>query len=500
KNNYVSFFGNKNETGDYSFLRDFPHGSVEILQLEGRQVDDEAMAEISRFRSLKKLVLRNTRITSRGMQHIGNLSNLEHLDLSRTNIRDEGAAHLEELKNLRHLNLDYTGVTERGLTHLAGLTELEELRLKDNRIGGLGFSALSHLTNLKELHMARCKLSDNDLVHLEGLSSLVELNLAFTQVSDQGLVHLSELNSLKNLDLRDTDVTEAGLEILKPLPSLLFVGTTNLGEQGVMDLMSEGGILPMKEHESSAPKVGIILSLASATQSPGQENPACYGNTLMRCSYLLSRNPNLYAILDPGTRGVGQLHAFLKRFGLADRTIDGSNLEELAQLDVIWSAYNPNVPDVVAKAIVESVRGGVGFMNTNGPLNAGKDETKIILNSLYGIEETDYTFKPQSEVPCTVINPHPILGDLQRGDVFRIKVPTGVHGHVDGTVLLRAPSGFDPYFAPLFTRTFGEGRVVVCQWRGDSSPTDTIKYGDFLIRCLNWAAKRPVDEKWISGN
>jgi hypothetical protein len=172
-----------------------------------------------------------------------------------------------------------------------------------------------------------------------------------------------------------------------------------------------------------------------------------------------------------------------------------TDVDRLKELDVIVSAHDPNQLEEAIRAIGIAVSSGVGFFNQSAYATVSPGYTQDV-KFLLGVENGAYNYRP-SDLSCKVIASHPILGMIEPGDQFWISVENGLSGAVDGTPLLAPPSGSEPEFCPLYVRQCGEGRVVACQWL-TPFPRNTEPYTnvEFDLRCINWAAKRPVDAKW----
>jgi hypothetical protein len=160
---------------------------------------------------------------------------------------------------------------------------------------------------------------------------------------------------------------------------------------------------------------------------------------------------------------------------------------------VIAGFHDPDQLDGAVPSILEAVRSGVGFFHKSVFALWTPGYTEEV-RQLLGIEDGQYVFGP-TDFRCSVLLAHPILGIFEPGDGFKISCLNGYRGVVDGQALLGPPEGGEPDFCSLYVREVGEGRVVSCQWLGE---TDNPPYsnGDFVARCINWAAKKDVGTRW----
>jgi hypothetical protein len=109
------------------------NGRVIRLALNGIEIDNTILEEVTQVTRLRNLSLGNSTITEDGLARIAGLQSLESLGLSRTNISDRGLEDLENLRNLRHLwlhNCKSVSISEiQELTRvLPGLVVYSEFR------------------------------------------------------------------------------------------------------------------------------------------------------------------------------------------------------------------------------------------------------------------------------------------------------------------------------------------------------------------------------------
>jgi Leucine-rich repeat (LRR) protein len=197
-------------------------GQVRVLNLMGRYVNDDVLAQLEGMNCLELLMLQHTGNSDAGLAHVQNLTNLKTVYISGSRISDAGLAHLKGLTKLSDLSLQWMQVSDAGLMHLRGLTNLSELSLSGTNVSDAGLAHLSRLTNLSRLALGHTHISDAGLAHLKGLTKLSRLDFRHTQVSDAGLVHLRVMTNLRRVDLDyNTQVTDAGIRALKQaLPRL----------------------------------------------------------------------------------------------------------------------------------------------------------------------------------------------------------------------------------------------------------------------------------------
>jgi hypothetical protein len=425
---------------------------------------DSDMEYVARQKRLQILQCANTELGDEALVHIAQMPQLIELNLEGTKITDEGLSLLTGLENLRYLNLRGTLVGDAGMTHVAKLSNLEVLLLDRTYVADPGMSHLAGLQNLEMLGLDHTKVGNMGLEHLKGLKSLRCLGLNFTLVTDEGIAHLRGLEKLQEVVCSNTLVTDDGLNQLAGLPEFRH------------DLAYY-----------SLVRVGVLLSHFTATGPNWKGNPYEYDHSITLAQKLQDMGFDVYAVIDPGTRHLGELPAVLAELGLDDYVIEGRIGRELRSLDAIVSPQNPNIRDEVLGGILDAVKHGTGFVNfsTFGTVTPTYESEAV--QELFGIRDPEYYFhfKP---FDTKVVGDHPILHPLEDGDVFHIMWVNGMSGQIDGTALLSAPEGVPEDFVPLYVRTLGEGRVVNYQCHLEPEPTPPHTFDGMFARCILWVA------------
>ena len=113
----------------------FAH-DLSVINLDGRPISDDDLADLGGIASLRRLYLNGTPITGKGLIHLQGSSSLEILELRETRIGDAELPPLLDIPNLRILYLTDTRVGDRGMASLGlYLAALEELRLGHTAVG-----------------------------------------------------------------------------------------------------------------------------------------------------------------------------------------------------------------------------------------------------------------------------------------------------------------------------------------------------------------------------
>jgi hypothetical protein len=92
---------------------------VEDLNLDGKEVTDEAVNEICKLAHLRRLSLEDSSVTDAGMLKISKLRQLKRLQITDTYVTDRGLKYLEQVKSLRWVFVsENKKLTSRGIASL----------------------------------------------------------------------------------------------------------------------------------------------------------------------------------------------------------------------------------------------------------------------------------------------------------------------------------------------------------------------------------------------
>lgn len=116
------------------------------------RISDDMMAALSRFPSLKRLILRYSTFSAQGTAHLRALIRLEELDCKESTLCDEGLEAIAGLPSLKTLDLRLNPVTDRGLEVLPSFPQLDLVRL-DLNVGLFSGRALRALVLEKLPHV-----------------------------------------------------------------------------------------------------------------------------------------------------------------------------------------------------------------------------------------------------------------------------------------------------------------------------------------------------------
>jgi hypothetical protein len=102
---------------DYRFLIALPE--LETLNCPENNLGDEALRQIGRIKTLRRLLLMENKFTAPALRHLAGLPNLTHLDLRwNKQLDDTAIPYLAQLKNVRELTLFQTNISPDGIKRL----------------------------------------------------------------------------------------------------------------------------------------------------------------------------------------------------------------------------------------------------------------------------------------------------------------------------------------------------------------------------------------------
>ena len=408
-------------------------------------------------------------ITRDDLRIVAGQQELRALEFINSMLSDDVLVELSAMTNLRELTLEGAQVTDAGLVHIAAMPWLESLSLKGTQV------------------------TDAGIVYLSDMTALRRLSLDNTAIGDVGLANLGNLISLESLSLNNTNVTDAGLSYLKHLPSLMTLPATNT--QVTPEGLDQLPVLVPSKTESfvrSQVRVGMILSHYQATGPSAIGRPYSYTHQKKVLKALIDGGFDVYAVIDAGSKDLGELPSILEGAGIDDVVIVNTDRNALEGLDVIVSGNDYNIRPWAAATLRDVIRGGVGFINYGvlGSVSPGNDDATI--QEIIGVRNGRYWYKLE-EMTAEVLEHHPILGPLEAGESFTLSWLDSLRGQVDGTPLLGTPAGVSEDIVPLYVRQLGTGRIINMQWVGLMDPSHDFTAEDFMTRCVLWAAKFPLD-------
>ena len=211
--------------------------NLRSMYLDGTQISGSGLAHL-KSPIIKSIHLKGSSVTNAGLENIKDMPAMRYVFLNDTNVSDAGLAHLKDLKVIQAIDADGSKVTDVGLAHVRELTSLTVLRLSETMVTDRGLASLIDLINLESLELNGTQIGDKGLEYVRELINLRSLYLSETAVTDRGLANLIELDNLESLALNDTQISDEGLKHLEDLNSLRYVDLegTDVTDEGVEKL------------------------------------------------------------------------------------------------------------------------------------------------------------------------------------------------------------------------------------------------------------------------
>lgn len=276
------------------------HHIISIL-LPDTRVDDSALKEISKIRSLQMIDLsanpdhssdlpadllvwmtrqyslqaikfNGQMVTDTGTDYLSTLPNLKALNLGDVSVTD---ATLERLKhpNLQELvvgevplrNIDDNvhsvfKITDKGLSRLSRFLYLQKLSIRATEISDASLIEISKIKNLQYLDLGNTAITKNGLKFLKD-TRLQTLRIDHTTISGDGIKLLAALRSLQDLSLANTPVTDIDLGALRSLSSLtaLDLSHTGITHLGLKELTTFPSLKTLNINHTKINQEGLVV-------------------------------------------------------------------------------------------------------------------------------------------------------------------------------------------------------------------------------------------------
>lgn len=207
---------------------------------------------------LRGLTCRDLEIDDRAVGDLCSQKGLVQLNLQGVDLSDQGIKQISSLKELRKLSLSDTLVTPKGLAVLRDLPFLENLNLSRLPLGERVDEPLQPLKNLYSLDLTGTQLTDRAVINLPAFPHLRTLILRRNNLTDKCIDSLLRFKKMQNLDFTDTRVTGEGLKRLKGLPRLqmIIIRTASLkfNDKSQLKKLIPGILIEEGSHEKVVPR------------------------------------------------------------------------------------------------------------------------------------------------------------------------------------------------------------------------------------------------------
>jgi hypothetical protein len=144
-------------------------GEFELVRAEGPEwhrwlvttlLGDDAFVHVT------KVDLNGRDVDDNALRALAGLVHLQFLSLDYTQVTDDGIAVLRSMPHLRHLSLRYTAVSDRGAAQLAALPSLNTIHLTGTKLSDESIDALARHGGLSALYIRWTQISDSAAARL----------------------------------------------------------------------------------------------------------------------------------------------------------------------------------------------------------------------------------------------------------------------------------------------------------------------------------------------
>ena len=234
-----------------------PHSASETnLVLDGCNLDNEVLQEVSRLYALNNLSLAENRISD--ISALSSLGGLTTLNLSGNKVRD--LTPLSGLTGLRTLYLDYNPVVD--FTPLYSLTSLTTLSIRGISVSAEALRSLSQALPNCAINGAGAGEADSSGVIALGGETFSN-DVATLDLSGHGLTDISALSACEKL----TSLNLSGNYIsdITPLMDIPGLQTLNISSNSVTDLRPLMGLSALKVLNAASNSVSSTVPLGNIT-------------------------------------------------------------------------------------------------------------------------------------------------------------------------------------------------------------------------------------------
>ena len=256
--------------------------------------------------------------------------------------------------------------------------------------------------------------------------------------------------------------------------------------------------------------VGILISEYSASGPTWMNKPYGVRDTFV-VDALRDSSIRRIPLVEPGTEKIPEIAEVIHKNFRDASPLNVDDPAALKSLDVIVTANAVNVHDTTLASIQSAVESGVGLLRwaNLGDITPGFADPTVL--KLAGMTRAAYC-ETNSLTGCTVLLPHPILGNLAKNQTVRLQA-SGVLGElVPGAIPLIEIANqseahtYSPGIPfdrgdlrcyPAYTATLGKGKIV-------SFPTPAFRelpykftnaIGEkFTVKCARWLAEKSTTQ------
>ena len=167
-------------------------GDSDVIQISAAPIGDDQLGHLIETPALRVLMIdhADSRVGVAGIRYLAGLPMLEHLRLCGLGVDDAALAEIAKIKSLQILNVPRGAFTDAGLAQLKELPQLVQLRFGSPQVSDAGVAALAEFPALARLHLIDVPIGDAGLRAVAKLERLESLYIDGGEISDAAVEEL----------------------------------------------------------------------------------------------------------------------------------------------------------------------------------------------------------------------------------------------------------------------------------------------------------------------
>ena len=227
------------------YLSDLP---AKELDLNGTNIDDLALEQITKIKSLEILSLGSDNLTNKSVALLAQLPNLRFIELRSKQINDDCAPDLSKIRLLQGVSLCHTSCSPDIGVKLAKLPLVKSISLEGNSgISGESIRSFAE-AKIQQLNLSKISIAKEQWHAMKNLKELFRLDVTNSQSSPVQIKELVELQKLKYLDLSASPVIDDNLidSLLNLKLQYLDLSDTKITDRQLVKLAKLGTLVNLR--------------------------------------------------------------------------------------------------------------------------------------------------------------------------------------------------------------------------------------------------------------
>ncbi|MBP7863209.1 protein kinase [bacterium] len=227
------------------YLSDLP---AKELDLNGTNIDDLALEQITKIKSLEILSLGSDNLTNKSVALLAQLPNLRFIELRSKQINDDCAPDLSKIRLLQGVSLCHTSCSPDIGVKLAKLPLVKSISLEGNSgISGESIRSFAE-AKIQQLNLSDISITKEQWHVMKNLKELFRLDVTNSQSSPVQIKELVALQKLKYLDLNASPVIDDKLidSLLNLKLQYLDLSDTKITDRQLVKLAKLGTLVNLR--------------------------------------------------------------------------------------------------------------------------------------------------------------------------------------------------------------------------------------------------------------